>query len=58
MPKPLDPKPSSERGLAVTITAALALKVAALTIIYLMFFAAPPDAAPVDRAAAAILGLR
>jgi hypothetical protein len=58
MPKPLDTKPSSERGLAVTIAAALALKAAALTIIYLMFFAAAPDAASnAERTLTAVLGL-
>ena len=59
MRQALDRKPTTERGLFLPIAAALALKLAALTIIYLMFFVPGPDSARrADRAAAAVLGLR
>jgi hypothetical protein len=59
MRQALDRKPTTERGLALPIAAALALKLAALTIIYLMFFVPTPSSvSAADRAAASILGLR
>ena len=58
MPKAPDREPRPQRGLALPIAGALALKAAALAIIYLMFFAAPAAAPPADRVAAGILGLR
>jgi hypothetical protein len=51
-----DRHPMLERGLAVPIMTALALKLAALTVIYLAFFASPPVQSP-DRAATAIFGV-
>jgi hypothetical protein len=58
MRQALDRKPTTERGLALPIAAALALKLAALTIIYLMFFVPAPDSGPrADSAATAVLGL-
>jgi hypothetical protein len=51
-----DRQPRRERGLAVPIVTALALKLAALTVLYLGFFAAPPVRSA-DRAATAVFGL-
>jgi len=41
----------------VSVAAALAVKAVALAVLYLAFFAPPPNpASPADRAAAAVLG--
>lgn len=54
MPKTLQHEAKSDRGLAVPIIAALAVKAVALTVIYLAFFTPPPSVAP---AASAVLGM-
>ena len=50
------PDRQPRRGLAVPIVTALALKLAALTALYLAFFATPMPQSP-ERAATAIFGL-
>jgi len=46
-----------DHSLAVSVAAALAVKAVALAVLYLAFFAPPPNpASPADRAAAAVLG--
>jgi hypothetical protein len=48
----------TDRGLAVPIAAALAVKAVALAVIYLAFFVPPTNAIPrAERSATAILGL-
>jgi hypothetical protein len=52
-----DRQPRPEHGLAVPIATALVLKLAALTALYLAFFATPMRHQNPDRAATAIFGL-
>ena len=56
MPKQSGRARRRNRSLAISIAAALALKAAALTVLYLAFFV-PPPAPPAAQTAAAVLGL-
>jgi len=58
MPNHEQPDPGWNRRLGVSIAAALAVKAAALTALYLAFFVpAPNPTPPAERGATAILGL-
>jgi len=57
MPKHSDPGIATDRSLALTIAAALAVKAVALAVIYLAFFVPAPRPTPIsDVIASAILG--
>ena len=56
LPKFLGSKEPADRGIAGPIAVALAVKLAALAVLYFAFFV-PPAALGPDRAATAILGL-